>query len=105
MPRQKPKGDDTRAGSFRDCIQNFATARSIINILKIVSLGNLDFDMPTLKDITIEVLKDISPTASLEEIMYRINLAAQVMEGIKDADQSKVISTEDLLKQMDAWGK
>jgi predicted transcriptional regulator len=61
--------------------------------------------MPTLKDITIEVLKSVSPSASLEEIMYKINLAAQVMEGIKDAGEGKVISTEDLLKRMDSWAK
>jgi len=64
----------------------------------------VDF-MPTLKDITIEVLKNLPPSASLEEIMYKINLAAQVMEGIKDADQGNVISTEDLLKRMDSWAK
>ncbi len=59
--------------------------------------------MPTLKDITIEVLKNISPSATLEEIMYKINLAAQVMEGIRDADHGKVISTDDLLKRIDSW--
>jgi len=61
--------------------------------------------MPTLKDITLEVLKNISPSASLEEIMYKINLAAQVMEGIKDADEGKVISTHELLKRIDSWAK
>lgn len=53
--------------------------------------------MPTLKDLTIEVLNNVSPTASLEEIMYKINLAAQVMEGIKEADERKVISTQQRL--------
>jgi hypothetical protein len=43
--------------------------------------------MPTLKDLTIEVLKNLPPSASLEEIMYKVNLAAQVMEGLKDAEQ------------------
>jgi predicted transcriptional regulator len=61
--------------------------------------------MPTLKDITIEVLKNISPSASLEEIMYKINLAAQVMEGIKDAEEGNVISSDELLKRMDSWVK
>ncbi len=61
--------------------------------------------MPTLKDITIEVLKNIPPSSSLEEIMYKINLAAQVMEGIKDADQGNVISTNELLKRIDSWAK
>lgn len=61
--------------------------------------------MPTLKDITIEVLKNLPPSASLEEIMYKINLAAQVMEGIKDAEQGKVVSTDELLKKIDTWAK
>ena len=61
--------------------------------------------MPTLKDITIEVLKNIPPSATLEEIMYKINLAAQVMEGVKDAEAGKVISTDDLLKRIDSWAK
>ena len=59
--------------------------------------------MPTLKDITIEVLKNIPPSSSLEEIMYKINLAAHVMEGIKDADPGNVISTNELLKRIDSW--
>lgn len=29
--------------------------------------------------------------------MYKINLAAQVMEGIKEADEGKVISTQQRL--------
>lgn len=61
--------------------------------------------MQTLKDLTVEVLKNASPSASLEEIMYKINLAGQVMEGIKDADNGKVISTDELLKRIDSWAK
>ena len=61
--------------------------------------------MPTLKYLTIEILKNVSPSASLEEIMYKINLAAQVMEGIKDANEEKVISTDELLKRIDSWAK
>lgn len=61
--------------------------------------------MPTLKDLTIEVLKNVSPSASLEEIMYKVNLAAQVMEGIKEANEGKVISTDELLKRIDSWAK
>jgi predicted transcriptional regulator len=61
--------------------------------------------MPTLKDVTIEVLKNLPPSATLEEIMYKINLAAQVVEGIKDADQGKTISTEDLLNKINSWAK
>lgn len=63
------------------------------------------FDMPTLKDVTIEVLKNISSSASLEEIMYKINLAAQVMEGIRDAEQGRVITMDELVKRVDSWAK
>ena len=61
--------------------------------------------MTTLKDMTIEVLKNISPSATLEEIMYKINLTAQVVEGLKDAEQGRVISTDELLKKIDSWAK
>jgi predicted transcriptional regulator len=37
--------------------------------------------------------------------MYKINLAAQVMEGMKDAEQGKIISTEELLKRVDSWAE
>jgi len=60
---------------------------------------------PTLKDVAIEVLKKLPPSASLGEIIGKINLAAQVVEGIKDADEGKVVSTEDLLKRVDIWIK
>lgn len=61
--------------------------------------------MATLKDVTIEVLKNISPSASLEEIMYKINLTAQVMEGIQDVEQGKVITTDELIKRINSWAK
>lgn len=62
-------------------------------------------NMPTLKDLSLEVLRNIPATATLEEIMYKINLAAQVMEGIKDAEEGKVITTNELLKKIDTWAK
>ena len=61
--------------------------------------------MPTLKDLTIEVLKNLPPSASLEEIMYRVNLAAQVIQGLKNAEEGRVISTGELLNRIDSWGK
>jgi predicted transcriptional regulator len=61
--------------------------------------------MPTLKDLTIEVLNNLPPSASLEEIMYKVNLAAQVMQGLKDAEQDRVISTGELLNRIDSWGR
>ena len=42
---------------------------------------------------------------SLDDIMYEINFIGQVLEGIQDADDGKVISTEELLKETGSWGK
>ena len=37
--------------------------------------------------------------------MYRINLVAQVFEGIKDAESGRLITTEELLERVDQWAK
>lgn len=88
------------------CVQGFFVFL-VFDCLKTRIFENTlkSYSMATLKDFTIEVLKNISPSASLEEIMYKINLAAQVMEGIKDAEQGNTISTDELVKRMDSWAK
>jgi predicted transcriptional regulator len=40
-----------------------------------------------------------------EDIMYRIDLVAQVLEGIQDAEAGRVITTEELLERVDQWAK
>jgi len=37
--------------------------------------------------------------------MYEINFVAQVLEGLKDAEDGRLLSTEDLLAKVDQWGK
>ena len=61
--------------------------------------------MTLLKELTIETIKRLPDECSLEDIMYRLNFIAQVLEGLKDADEGRVISTEDLLKRVDQWAK
>jgi len=61
--------------------------------------------MPTLRDTTIEVLKNLPPGSSLEDIMYEINLAAQVLEGMKEAEEGQGIRTEEMLEKIDQWRK
>ena len=57
----------------------------------------------TLKDVAAEVIKKLPPTASLEEIMYQINLVAKALKGLDDKEKGNVSSTEELLKRMDQW--
>ncbi|RKX87195.1 MAG: hypothetical protein DRP58_03315 [Spirochaetes bacterium] len=61
--------------------------------------------MDALKEASIKRIEQMPDGASIETIMYEINFIGQVMEGIKDAEQGRVISTEQLLKNIETWGK
>ena len=61
--------------------------------------------MQLLKETTIETIKRLPDECSPEDIMYRINLVAQVLEGIQDAEAGSVITTEELLERVDQWAK
>ena len=61
--------------------------------------------MQTLKDISIEVIKNLPASSSMEEIMYKLNLTAQVVEGLQDLEEGKTISTSQLLQELNKWEK
>lgn len=61
--------------------------------------------MNALKEASIERIKQMPDGITLDDIMYEINFIGQVLEGIQDADNGKVISTEELLKETGSWGK
>jgi predicted transcriptional regulator len=61
--------------------------------------------MDILKETAIETIKKMPDGCSLENIMYQINLVAQVLEGVKDAEEGRLISTEELLTRVEKWGK
>ncbi|MDP3296135.1 MAG: hypothetical protein Q8N09_00830 [Thermodesulfovibrionia bacterium] len=61
--------------------------------------------MDLLKEATVETIKRLPDGCSVEDIMYEINFVAQVLEGLKDADEGRLLSTEDLLARVDQWGK
>ncbi len=54
--------------------------------------------MQSLKQASIEVINTLPESCSLEEIMYEINLTAQVLEGLSDEEKNKTISTAELLQ-------
>jgi len=59
--------------------------------------------MQSLKDISIDVIKGLPDTCSLEEIMYQIDLAANAIEGLNDEQKEKTVTTQELLKHIDKW--
>ena len=59
--------------------------------------------MQSLKQASIEVINTLPESCSLEEIMYEINLTAQVLEGLSDEEKNKTISTAELLQRIEKW--
>ena len=58
-----------------------------------------------LKETALEIIKKMPDGCSLENIMYQINLVAQVLEGVKDAEEGRLITTEELLARVEKWAK
>jgi len=56
-----------------------------------------------LKETAIESIKRLPEGCTVEDIMYRIDLVAQVFEGLKDAEEGRLITTEELLERVDQW--
>lgn len=61
--------------------------------------------MDTLKEAAIESIKRLPDGCSAEDIMYEIDFVAQVLEGLKDAENGKLISTGELLNRVEQWAK
>ncbi len=57
----------------------------------------------TIKQTTLDVVNSLPETCSLEEVMYEINLAAQVLEGMKDIKEGRTSTTNELLDKMEEW--
>ncbi|MBI4721468.1 MAG: hypothetical protein HY769_00420 [Candidatus Stahlbacteria bacterium] len=61
--------------------------------------------MGTIKEVVIETMKQLPDGCSIEDIMYEIDFVAQVLEGLKDAEEGRVLSTEELLERVGKWAK
>ena len=61
--------------------------------------------MDLLKETAIETIKRLPDQCSPEDIMYRVDLVAQVLEGLQDAEAGKLLATEELLDRVDQWAR
>lgn len=59
--------------------------------------------MQHLKELTIEAINKLPDECSPEDIMYQVNFVAQILQGMDDAKNGKVITTEELLAKIDTW--
>ena len=61
--------------------------------------------MGLLKEVSIEAIKKLPDECSFEDIMYEINFVAQVFEGLKDAKNGNLLTTEELLSRVEQWAR
>lgn len=61
--------------------------------------------MTQLKEVTIKTIENMPDNCTIDDIMYEINFVNQVVKGIKDADEKKTITTEELLRKVKQWQK
>lgn len=61
--------------------------------------------MNVIKQTAIEAIKRLPDGCSLEDIMYQIYFISQVFEGLRDAEEGRVVSSEELLDRIEKWSK
>ena len=57
------------------------------------------------RDIALETIQRLPKDTSREEVMYQLSLVSKVMEGLKDEQEGRLISTNELRKLMKTWQK
>ncbi len=61
--------------------------------------------MSTLKEVAIDRIKKMPDGCTLEDIMDELNFVVQVLEGLKDANEGRLLTTEELLTRVEQWPK
>ncbi|OGL47925.1 MAG: hypothetical protein A2161_16355 [Candidatus Schekmanbacteria bacterium RBG_13_48_7] len=59
--------------------------------------------METLKQEAINAISKLPDTASIDDIMYRLYVIDKVKKGKESVNQGKVISIEELKREMNSW--
>ena len=61
--------------------------------------------MPPARQLTLDAVHRLPETCTMEDVLYQVHLVAQVVEGWDDAEAGRVMSTEELLGQVEKWAK
>lgn len=67
------------------------------------SLLPLGADKVTTKQLALKAIKTMPDEATLEEIIERLHFIGQVNAGIRDADEGRTISHEEMKKRVRKW--
>jgi hypothetical protein len=57
----------------------------------------------SIKQTSLAVIQSLPESSTLEDIMRQINFAAQTIEGLKDVQEGKTMSSQVLLTKLDEW--
>lgn len=57
----------------------------------------------TAKQEALEAIQRLPDTADMEEIMYRLYVLENIRRGQKDAEQGKITSAEQVLRDIQSW--
>ena len=61
--------------------------------------------MATIKDAVLKSIKLLPSECTAEDIMYEIHFISQVFEGLKDSQEGRTITTEEILQRVKKWAK
>jgi hypothetical protein len=59
--------------------------------------------MQTAKEEVMQLLKDLPDSSTLEEIQYHLYVRQKIQRGLKDVDEGRTYSQEEMEKRMEKW--
>ncbi len=59
--------------------------------------------MQTAKEEVIQLLKDLPDNSTLEEIQYHLYVRQKIQRGIKDVEEGRMYTQEEMEKRMEKW--
>ncbi len=59
--------------------------------------------MQSVKEEVIQLLKDLPDNSTLEEIQYHLYVRQKIQRGIKDVEDGRIYTQEEMEKRMEKW--
>ncbi|MBR3254720.1 MAG: hypothetical protein IKF97_00610 [Clostridia bacterium] len=56
-----------------------------------------------MKELVMEVTNSLPETATIDDIIEAIYIRLKIEEGIKDSENKKELTTEELLEEIEQW--
>lgn len=59
--------------------------------------------MDLIKQAAIEAIKRLPNECTVEDVMYQVFFISQVLDGLNDVQEGKIMTTEELLARVEKW--